>query len=222
MSARQGRIPKLAPREPTPDLQPGPQVSADRHLRVIPSEAEPVGTSADSQLLAARDDAAWRACYAEHRDRVYGIVMNMVRDRDLADDLSQEVWILVFRKIDQYRGTSPLSSWLAVIALNVVRGHFRRNQPDLVELPETLAGRASGERGLVEHMWLTKAIRTLPVKQREVVALRQYGFSFKEVADVLEIPSATARSHYLRAIRGLQALAGRHAKDGTSGKGGER
>src|ERR671915_1041876 len=79
-------------------------------------------------------DAAFRELVRRYERPVFSLVYRMVRDRELAEDLSQETFIKVLNHIDRYRPEFKLSSWLFKIANNVAIDHLRRRQLDTVSM----------------------------------------------------------------------------------------
>jgi len=90
------------------------------------------------QRCAAGDDAAFAELVAEHQRMVVQLAMNLLGDRDEALDLSQDVFIRVFRTIGQFRGQSALRTWIYRIAVNQARNRHRfwrrRRRSDQVSL----------------------------------------------------------------------------------------
>ena len=110
--------------------------------------------SALIQRCAAGDDAACSELVAEHQRMVIQLAMNLLGDRDEALDLSQEVFLRVFRTIHRFRGQSSLRTWIYRIAVNQARNRHRfwrrRHRADQVSLDQHVAAHgdsAVGRRG---------------------------------------------------------------------------
>src|SRR5689334_24915326 len=73
-----------------------------------------------------RDDAAFREPFETHKPRVYSICLRMTHNSTDAEDLTQDAFLLVFRKISIFRGESSFSTWLYRLTVNVVLMHLRR------------------------------------------------------------------------------------------------
>lgn len=133
---------------------------------------------------------------------------------DLADDVAQDVFLTVYRRIGTFRGQSSLRTWLLAItrnvALNARRSAFLRRAV-LMDRPGGLAGDAhpSAEqealsRSHAEALWRT--VLALPVKYREVLLLdAKYEMSLAEIAGVLDVPLGTVKSRLARARRKVAA-----------------
>ncbi len=78
--------------------------------------------------LVARDESAFNELVVTYERRVYGLVFRMLGRRDEAEDLAQEVFVQVFKAIDQFRGESKLSTWIYRIAVNLCKNRTKYNQ----------------------------------------------------------------------------------------------
>ena len=88
--------------------------------------------------LVARDESAFNELVVTYERRVYGLVFRMLGRRDEAEDLAQEVFVQVFKAIDQFRGESKLSTWIYRIAVNLCKNRTkylsRRHSNDTEDL----------------------------------------------------------------------------------------
>lgn len=147
------------------------------------------------------------------------LIARIVGDRALAEDLAQESFIKAYRNLAAFDTTRRLSSWLFRIAHNTAVDRLRRSQPAMFSLdaPAPNAERGNYERASspttdpVEREALRRAlngaIAQLRREYREAVTLRyDEGLSFEEIAQVMSIPEATARSHVHRARKELAAI----------------
>ncbi len=146
-----------------------------------------------------------------HQRMLFGYIVNMTGRRDGADDIFQEVWLKVIRKLDQYRDDN-FGGWLVRIARNVAIDRIRRRKPELSLDQEDENGRGiartlaadgalpSGELAARDlGVRIAAAVATLPVEQREVFVMRtQVDLSFKEIARLqgVSINTALARMQY--------------------------
>src|SRR5437870_560646 len=74
------------------------------------------------------DPAAFSILYEQHKRRVFSLCLRMIRNRELAEDLTQETFLQVYRKLKTFRGDSAFSTWLHRIAVNVVLMWLRRDK----------------------------------------------------------------------------------------------
>jgi len=178
----------------------------------------------DAQLVGrvvAGDGEAFRQLVERHQRPVYGLLLRMVRVPALAEDLAQETLIKAYRAIGTFDRSRKFSSWLFKIAHNTAIDHLRKNRPPTVPL-ETTEGerldplallavpesqspeaRARG-RDLAEA--LQEALMTLRPDYREAVLLRfQQGLPYDEIADILDLPLGTVKTHLHRARKQMAA-----------------
>jgi len=151
---------------------------------------------------------------------VVQLAMNLLGDRDEALDLSQEVFLSVFRTIHRFRGQSSLRTWIYRIAVNQARNRHRfwrrRHRADQVSLDAHVAAhgdlRSGGEAGpdriLAQKELaarLQDALDRLPFDQRTAIVLREVdGLSYEEIAYSLGIAVGTVKSRLTRARQALR------------------
>jgi RNA polymerase sigma-70 factor (ECF subfamily) len=176
--------------------------------------------SALVQRCAAGDEAACTELVNEHQRMVIQLAMNLLGDRDEAVDLSQEVFLRVFRTIHRFRGQSSLRTWIYRIAVNQARNRHRfwrrRHRADQVSLDDHLAkhgefvseGDATPERVLAQKELaarLQAALDRLPFDQRTAIVLREIdGLSYDEIAFSLGLAIGTVKSRLTRARQALR------------------
>ncbi|OFW30853.1 MAG: hypothetical protein A3H97_18965 [Acidobacteria bacterium RIFCSPLOWO2_02_FULL_65_29] len=172
------------------------------------------------QLCAAGDEIACADLVAEHQRMVVQLAVNLLGDRDEALDLSQEVFLRVFRTIHRFRGQSSLRTWIYRIAVNQARNRHRfwrrRHRADQVSLDahvaahgEFLSGREAGpDRVLAQKELaarLQRALDGLPFDQRTAIVLREIdGLSYDEIAYSLGVAVGTVKSRLTRARQALR------------------
>ena len=165
----------------------------------------------DTELAAlARggDASAFEAIYDRHAAGVSRALASYAGpDRDVLDDLTQDVFFRVIDGIASYVPSHPFSHWLYTIALNVGRNHVRRQSKIVFLDPHEVEGVSSGMDGgadwseVVIGAKLMQLVARLPEAMREVVSLRiGSGMSYREIAEFLGIPDGTARSRMHNAL----------------------
>ncbi len=123
------------------------------------------------------DSDAFAALFHAHKGRVYSICLRMTNNTAQAEDLTQDAFLQVFRKLDTFKGNSALSTWLYRIAVNTVLMHFRKKALKQVSLDEPSSQdvkqvrREYGSRdgrlsGSVDRIALIRAIKDLPAGYR--------------------------------------------------------
>ena len=168
--------------------------------------------------LRDRDERAFRELVDEHRDRVFNITYRMLGNRAEAEDVAQEVFIAVFKTIDQFREESKFSTWLYRVTVNHCKNRIkylaRRHDRDKDELDETSqqtngavtgmpARAAQPDKALASAQMeklLQEAIAALDPEQRQVVILRDVEeLSIEEICEITELPDGTVKSRLHRA-----------------------
>ncbi len=175
------------------------------------------------ERCAAGDEAACADLVAEHQRMVFQLACNLLGDRDEALDLSQDVFLRVFRTIHQFRGQSQLRTWIYRIVVNQARNRqrwwrrrYRSYQVSLDQHLEAhgdhLAGR---EQVAPDRMFaqkelaarLTSALEHLPFDQRTAIVLREVdGLSYEEIAYSLGVTLGTVKSRLTRARQALRTV----------------
>ena len=168
----------------------------------------------DAELVArylAGDTSAFDSLMRAHQDRVFGVCLRMLRDREAARDATQDTFITVFRKADRFSGHSAFSTWLYRVAVNTCHDSIRRSRRQATEpLPEgnDPGDPRSGDDIAAADLRPTveTALSSLPEEFRAAVILSDLeGLSLQMVADALDVPLGTVKS---RVFRGRRLLAG--------------
>ena len=154
------------------------------------------------------DSRALRQRIAGSRDRLYRVALAWSADAMVADDLVQETLETALGKLHQLREAERLYAWMYSIMNNCWRHHLRRQRPDC-ELDDEQPAEDNDPAQLSDRHALVAQVRTaiarLPIGQREVLTLVDLeGFTYQEVADILEIPIGTVMSRLNRARAFLQ------------------
>ena len=187
----------------------------------------PGGEAAFVARLVARDEAAFNELVTTYERRVFALVFRMLGRRDEAEDLAQEVFVQVFKAIDQFRGDSKLSTWIYRIAVNLCKNrtkYLTRRHSGGQEDVDAMVDRAplSAAKGvsvgdvarpdeLVMGMQLElvvkAAIAQIDPEFREVLVLRDVeDMSYEEIAQVTGLADGTVKSRIHRARAQLRAL----------------
>jgi RNA polymerase sigma-70 factor (ECF subfamily) len=177
--------------------------------------------------LVARDEGAFNELVITYQRRVFALVFRMLGRRDEAEDLAQEVFVQVFKAIDQFRGDSKLSTWIYRIAVNLCKNRTKylsrrhaNDQDDVDAMADRLpfsaakgvsVGGISRPDELVEGMQLEvvvkRAIAQIEPEFREVLILRDVeDMSYEEIAEVTGLADGTVKSRIHRARAQLRTL----------------
>ena len=176
------------------------------------------------------DPDAFEILYHMHKGRVYSVCLRMVHKPAAAEDLSQEAFMQLFRKIHTFRGESRFSTWLHRLTVNVVLMQLRKKKLPMVSLDEPIASDDGGDgptrdvgeedlrlAGTFDRMNLENAIAELPPGYRMVFLLHDVeGYEHNEIADMLECSVGNSKSQLHKArLRIRSLLAKKRRKLGT-------
>jgi RNA polymerase sigma-70 factor (ECF subfamily) len=166
------------------------------------------------------DEAACADLVAAHQRTVFNLAFHLLGDRDEALDLSQEVFLRVFRTLSRFRGQSTLRTWIYRIVVNQARNRQRwwrrRRRADLVSLDdhlircgeieatgEVLPDRLLASKETAARIWA--AMERLPFDQRTALVLREVdGLRYEEIAFSLDVAVGTVKSRLTRARQALR------------------
>lgn len=167
------------------------------------------------RLAAGGSLTAFELIYQRYHRRTYSLALRMTGSQTEAEDLTQEVFIQLFRKIGSFRGDSAFSTWLHRMTVNQVLMHFRRRSvknertSEDGEMPEqTVRGTANPNKmQVVDRIALKNAIAELPNGYRNVFVLHDVeGFEHEEVARIMGISVGTSKSQLHKARLKLRGL----------------
>lgn len=167
----------------------------------------PAVDEASLVLRAKQNDfGAFEQLYRLHVGRVHGLCRRLCNDRDMAEDLTQEAFILAWRKLSGFRGDSAFGSWLYRVATNVVLSYLRKQKPFLNSLDIESVEEPSMVDTIDEQLNLEAAIGKLPPGARTVFVLYSLeGYSHNEIGDMLNIASGSSKAQLHRARQLLKA-----------------
>jgi len=173
-----------------------------------------------SQASSKGDMAAFEEVYNRHHRRVYAICLRMLKNANEAEDLTQDVFIQLHRKIGSFRGDSAFTTWLHRLTVNQVLMHFRKRTvkmekvTDEGETPvQIVKGSEKPSRmPVVDKIAIENAIKELPNGYRNVFILHDIeGFEHEEVARILGCSVGTSKSQLHKARLKLRKLLQRKA-----------
>jgi len=205
-----------------------PDLGPSHHSRVMMASiantlkmtatAEPTEATSDLDLAraaASGDSAAFEMLYNQHNRRVYSLCLRMLGNSTQAEDLTQEVFLQLYRKIGSFRGDSAFTTWLHRLTVNQVLMHFRRRGVKLehtteegdfsnvIDTPLQSTRRIS----IIDKLALEKAIEELPRGYKTVFVLHDIeGYEHEEIARTLEISVGTSKSQLHKARMRLREL----------------
>jgi RNA polymerase sigma-70 factor (ECF subfamily) len=189
--------------------------------------------------LVARDESAFNELVIAYERRVFALVYRMIGRREEAEDLAQEVFVQVFKAIDQFRGDSKLSTWIFRIAVNLSKNRMKYlsrrkagQQDDIDDMAERLGGEsgkgvtvARVERpdtaleGMQLENIVKRAIEKVDPDFREVLILRDVeDMSYEEIGQLTGLAEGTVKSRIFRGRAQLKALVEKQLGDKPKGE----
>jgi RNA polymerase sigma-70 factor (ECF subfamily) len=179
----------------------------------FPRSAVPNPIEADALIRAqAGDHQAFAQLYSLHKRRIYSLCLRMVGNIAEAEDLTQEAFLQLHRKIATFRGDSAFSTWLHRLAINVVLMRLRKKALSLISLdeamdptPEERPGRSFGIpdlnlAGAIDRLALGRAIDDLPAGYRLIFVLHDIeGYEHNEIASMLDCSIGNSKSQLHKA-----------------------
>jgi RNA polymerase sigma-70 factor (ECF subfamily) len=200
---------------------------------MIPSE-QTEGDRGERDLVARcrrGELGAYEELYRRYGSRLFNVAYRMTGNATDADDLLQEIFLLVFRRLDTYRGEAALGTWLYRLAVNCCLDYVRSKQgkqqkatgflEDLPDMDPVAPGSWRPDR-VLDRMELEQAIAKLPPSYRSAFVLHDVeGLEHHEVGEMLGIAVGTSKSLVHKARQRLRLLL-RGAAAADTGEGGTR
>ena len=207
-----------------------------------PNQPDSFEEPAFLERLRARDERAFDALVRGYERRVYALVLRMLGSPAEAEDVAQEVFVQVFRAIEQFRGESRLSTWIFRIAVNLSKNRAlylhrrhtgqRSDNEDAHELGERvpLGAASKGTAAVVARpdqlvegkqveRIVQRAIAALEDSFRECLLLREVeDMSYDEIAEITGLPVGTVKSRIHRARASVRAFVEEALGEGVGGK----
>jgi RNA polymerase sigma-70 factor, ECF subfamily len=169
-----------------------------------------------ARLAADGDAAAFDEIYSRHRRFVYSIAVRMTGNQADAEDLTQESFVLVWRRVGSFRGEASFTTWLYRLVSNQVKMHFRyrSSRPEIQtgdgEIPERWQGGVrltDPAEQLIDRLAIEQAVRMLPTGYRSAFILHDIeGYKHGEAAGLSAHTVGTSKSQVHRARASLRAV----------------
>lgn len=168
----------------------------------------------ETQLIARAqqgDEQAFAALLEAHKRRVYSLCLRMLGNPTEAEDLTQEAFLQLFRKIGTFRGESAFSTWLHRLSVNVVLMHLRKKGINQISLDETENSQGEPVKrdygdddrrlvGSIDRLGLNRAIAELPPGYRTVFILHDVeGYEHNEIAEIMNCSIGNSKSQLHKA-----------------------
>jgi len=172
------------------------------------------------RLAQQGDAAAFETLYQLHSRRVYSLCLRMIGDPVEAEDLAQEAFLQLFRKIHTFRGESAFSSWLHRLTANIVLMRFRKKVPPIASLDEMLHDDDESNRpkleigardlrlaGVIDRLNLDRVLGQLPEGYKLMFVLHDvHGYEHNEIAEIVGCSVGNSKSQLHKARKRLREL----------------
>ncbi|MDP1995057.1 MAG: RNA polymerase sigma factor [Ignavibacteria bacterium] len=157
------------------------------------------------------DESVFKLLVNRHKEKVRNLIFVTLNSPDMIDDISQEVFISVFKKLDRFRFESQFTTWLYRITINKCRDHLRKVKIRSILSPfsaseEELSYSSSNLHDDTEIQEIVrKAVAQLPIKLRAPLILKDFeGLSYQEIAESIGVEVGTIKSRIFRARESLK------------------
>ena len=192
-------------------------MTAPKQRAPIPFPSKEPETTDLVRRCQSGDPDAFETLYRQHAARIYTLACRMAGSPEDGEDLLQEIFLQVYRKLGSFKGDAAIGTWLYRLALNHCLDYVRSRQAKMHKLTDTLDAEASFEPTArretpIARLDLERALERLPDGCREAFVLHDVeGFGHKEIAGLLGIAEGTSKSQVFKARMKLRALLGRRA-----------
>lgn len=178
------------------------------------SNADSPGENDLVQRVGHGDHSAFRELVHTHQTQMHSVIFSILRHREDADDVAQQVFLKVYLSIDRFDGRGSLAGWIYRIAINECYDFLRRRNSRLRResapgVQETIpAERRPADRRLVDRDFLNKLLAHLPQQDRLLLVLKEIeGRSLNELAEMTGLKEGTIKIRLFRARRRLVQIA---------------
>ncbi|MBI4458903.1 MAG: RNA polymerase sigma factor [Acidobacteria bacterium] len=198
------------------------RVDAISQAETVPSSSPLISDNPESRLIEEAkqgNDGAFEALYHAHKRRIYSLCLRMTGNTAEAEDLTQEAFLQMFRKISSFRGDAAFSTWLHRLAVNLVLMRFRKKGLLTTSLDDTGGGEDDNSHSreigtqdsiltaTVDRVVLEKAIQELPAGYRMVFYLHDVeGYEHREIAGMMGCSVGNCKSQLHKARLRLREL----------------
>ncbi len=166
------------------------------------------------QAMAEGDTEALRLVYDAYLKVIYITVYNIVKQKEAAEDITSEFFIRLYQSAGKFRGDGHHKAWIMTIARNMCIDHIRKNSREMPVLDKDEAeegayvaepSQESKEESIVTRLTVQKAMELLKEKEKAVIDMKLLGgFTFKEIAECMDMPLGTVTWHYNTGIKKLR------------------
>jgi len=162
------------------------------------------------EMNAAANEKYWEQLMLKYRERLYYVIISMVKSHDDADDILQETFLKAFQHIDKFRGESSIYTWLCRIAINHSISSLRKNKVKRMfsidnihqePVSKFIKPDESLEKSELRKI-ISDAVERLPEKQKAVFILRYYDeLPYAEIAKIAQKSEGALKANFFHAVR---------------------
>lgn len=158
------------------------------------------------EKLKKKDNEAFEYIYNYTKSSVYGIIINIVKSRDVTEDLMQDTYIQVVKSINSYNSDYKFSSWVIMIARNKAIDYYRKNKKEmLIDITESEYLFPNVKSDVTNELNANYYLSLLDDDEREVVILyAMENYKHKEIAKILNKPVGTITWLYNKAMKKMR------------------
>ena len=162
------------------------------------------------EAAQAGDERAFEALFRAHRDTIFSIAMHYLRDRDVAEDVTQDAFVRAWDRLPKLREPAAFGGWLRAMTINMVRDHFRSKRDEApLDDQNPPASDDDGPDSSVEQDEQQNAVREailgLPDHQRVIVSMHYLeGRNVQEIMELMDLPKGTVVSRLSRGRENLR------------------
>jgi RNA polymerase sigma-70 factor (ECF subfamily) len=196
------------------------QALADGIDEVDGNKMKAAGALSDQILERAKagDGSAFEALYDAYKNQVYTRCLKMTGDIQDAEDLTQEVFVRVYRKVNGFRGDAAFSTWLYRVTFNTIMMHLRKRRIELRRIcyvDDCVTRDITDDQEAphccryhpVDHIALARALSGLGEVTRQAVVLHDIkGMTYREIAMLAGVPASTSKAQVWRARRQIRGI----------------
>jgi RNA polymerase sigma-70 factor, ECF subfamily len=201
-------------------VRPEKELLTDRELQERRQQSSEFNEAEAIERAKQGEADAFQALYDRHKRRVYSLCLRMTANTAEAEDLTQEAFLQLYRKIATFRGESAFSTWLHRLSVNVVLMHLRKKSLPAVSLEETTQGGGEDDTpkkdfgaedlalaGSIDRLELQKAVNDLPPGYRTIFVLHDVeGYEHNEIAGIVGCSIGNSKSQLHKARMKLRDL----------------
>ncbi|HJZ65707.1 MAG TPA: sigma-70 family RNA polymerase sigma factor [Candidatus Acidoferrum sp.] len=174
------------------------------------SDSAELPSQTDEQLMLSFSkgvSVAFDQLFLRYKQPIFGFFRRRISDLPLAEELTQETFVALFRAASRYQPQAPFRTYLFAIAFKILCADRRKQtfRAFFFASPASVGNAATAGQNCDEILWLRQALNRLETTDREILLLREFEqLSYSEIADLLKLPLNTVRSRLFRARLALR------------------